>query len=434
MGFLRLRYGRYVQAIANIMSAPQSQPFTTTSPASLASLATGRQKELFHVDIQAFHQELRERIAGRRILIIGGAGSIGKATAHALIPFSPRALHIVDQNENTLVELIRDFRSCFSSGELPELHALPLNFGSPIMQRYLYEQPSFDYVLNFAALKHVRSEKDAYSILQMLDTNVLKPINLLKWVIARGGTERYFSVSTDKAANPVNLMGASKRLMEHVIFSPELSNNSSIHVSSARFANVAFSDGSLLHGWLNRLANSQPVAVPRDTRRYFVSLIEAGQICLLAAFLAPDRHVLAPKLSPASDLVDLAGVATKVLQHFGFEPEFFDDEAKARHAASLPRNGFYPLLLTPLDTSGEKPFEEFVAADEKAVDIGMLNLIGIPYKAAPPDLLRRLVLHLEMLGSRWDARVDKDALVQQIAAVLPEFNHVSSSKTLDQRL
>jgi FlaA1/EpsC-like NDP-sugar epimerase len=240
---------------------------TTTRINDLARLATGREKELFTEDIDRFRTELTQRIGGSRILVIGGAGSIGAATVRSLVPFGARSLHVVDQNENTLVELVRDLRSRFDASKLPDFRTLPLNFGSPIMERFLMEEEPYDFVLNFAALKHVRSEKDCCSILQMLDTNVVKPAYLLKWLVNRGGLRGYFCVSTDKAANPVNLMGASKRLMEHVIFSGEVAECRDVKITSARFANVAFSDGSLLQGWLMRLSQGQPLAVPRDTRR-----------------------------------------------------------------------------------------------------------------------------------------------------------------------
>ena len=401
----------------------------------LAALATGRKTELFSEDVGRFRSRLKAEIEGRRVLIIGGAGSIGAATARALVPFGPAALHVVDQNENGLAELVRDFRSRFAADELPDLRTLPLNFGGPIMERFLQDEEPYDYVLNFAALKHVRSEKDCYSILQMLDTNVLKPVRLLKWLANRGGVRRYFCVSTDKAANPVNLMGASKRLMEHVIFSEEVIDHQTVKVTSARFANVAFSDGSLLQGWLMRLAKGQPLAVPRDTRRYFVSLEEAGQICLLAAFLPPHRHLLVPRLDAERDLVPLQELAVKVLQQFGYAPRYFEDELSARRAAAeTAPNEYYPLLPTPLDTSGEKPFEEFIGAGEQTVDVEMQQLTGVPYTPARPGLLAAFVERIEAIVDSPGTSVRQEELVSAIQKVLPEFHHLSSPKALDQRL
>jgi FlaA1/EpsC-like NDP-sugar epimerase len=402
----------------------------------LSVLATGRKTSLFANDIQHFHSRLAEEIAGRRILVVGGAGSIGASTVRALIPFHPGCLHVVDHSENTLVELVRDLRSDFDSASLPDLRMLPLNFGSPIMERFLREEEPYDYVLNFAALKHVRSEKNCCSILQMLDTNVIKPLKLLQWLTERGGLRRYFCVSTDKAANPVNVMGASKRLMEHVIFSDEsVAGPQDVQVTSARFANVAFSDGSLLQGWLMRLDKGQPLAVPRDTRRYFVSLEEAGQICLLAAFLASDRQILVPRLDAGKDLILLSDLAEQVLQHFGYAPRLFEDEPPAkRFAAAREPDEYYPLLLTPLDTSGEKPFEEFVGVGEQTIDVGLEQLTAVPYVPARAGTLTAFLARLDgMIGSP-DKPVLKEELVAEIQKVLPAFHHASSLKALDQRM
>lgn len=402
----------------------------------LAALATGRNASLFAEDVRRFHSQLEAAIAGRRILVIGGAGSIGASTVRALVPFRPGCLHVVDHSENTLVEMVRDLRSDFDSSELPDLRTLPLNFGSPIMERFLREEEPYDCVLNFAALKHVRSEKNCYSILQMLDTNVVKPLKLLQWLTERGGLRRYFCVSTDKAANPVNVMGASKRLMEHVIFSGEtVARNQNFQVTSARFANVAFSDGSLLQGWLKRLEKSQPLAVPRDTRRYFVSLEEAGQICLLAAFLASDRQLLIPRLDAEKDLILLSDLAEQVLQHFGFAPQHFEDESQAKRAAAAREsNEYYPLLMTPLDTSGEKPFEEFVGNGEESLDVGLQQLMAVPYVPIRAGALTAFLARLDgMIGSP-NTAVLKEELVAAIQQLLPEFHHAASLKALDQRL
>jgi FlaA1/EpsC-like NDP-sugar epimerase len=404
-------------------------------PDELAFLATGRNQPLFSEDVARFRGLLSEQIAGVRVLVIGGAGSIGSATVKALIPFQPDCLHIVDQNENGLAELVRDVRSRFEAGQLPDFRTVPLNFGSPIMERFLAGEPPYDYILNFAALKHVRSEKDSYSILQMLDTNVLKPLHLLRWAMARGGLRGYFSVSTDKAANPVNVMGASKRLMEHAIFSFAPSGAGKLRVASARFANVAFSDGSLLQGWLMRLAKGQPVAVPRDTRRYFVSLEEAGQICLLAAFLAPDRHLLVPRLDAEKDMLLLSDLAIKVLVHYGYKAEFFEDEGQARQAAAARRDKErHPLLLTPLNTAGEKPYEEFVGVGEREVDVGMGHLAGVPYVAVPKEKLSALMENLESWINCPQKPVESPMLVEAVQSVLPEFHHLAGVAGLDQRL
>jgi FlaA1/EpsC-like NDP-sugar epimerase len=400
----------------------------------LAFLATGRKGSLFQEDLDASRDQIQEQVAGRRLLVIGGAGSIGSSTLRLLADFAPGCLHVVDQSENNLAELVRDLRS--RPGGLPvgDLLLLPLDYGSPHMGRFLRSQAPYDFVLNFAALKHVRSEKDVCSSLQMLDTNVLKTARLLRWLAERGGTRGFFSVSTDKAANPVNLMGASKRLMECVMFSGEAAEIP-FHVSSARFANVAFSDGSLLNGFLRRMEKGQPLAAPRDTRRFFVSMEEAGQICLLAAFRAPGQHTVIPRLQPDTDLHDLETIARNVIGHFGLAPRTYLDEEAAR--AGVPGDlaaKAYPLLLTPLDTSGEKAFEEFVGAGESSVELGFSQLAAIPYLPAPAGAVRSFLDRLQGLVDDPDRDLSKADIVAAVREVVPQFDHVETGKSLDNRM
>jgi FlaA1/EpsC-like NDP-sugar epimerase len=402
---------------------------------SLSHLATGRTESLFADDVESRREELSSRIRGSRVLIVGGAGSIGAATVAAVAAYRPRSLHVIDHNENTLVELVRTLRSDPAGLSVPDFRCLPIDFGSTIMQRMLREEAAYDYVLNFAALKHVRSEKDVCSLLQMLTTNLIKQTWLLRWLAEKKGLKRYFCVSTDKAANPVNLMGASKRAMEHVVFSGETSPSLTAETVSARFANVAFSDGSLLDGFLRRLQKGQPLAVPRETRRYFISLVEAGQICLLAAFCAPHRHTVVPRLDPASDLHDLQSVAEAVLRRAGFQPAIYGDESEARTRVPADLEaGRYPLLLAPLDTSGEKPYEEFLGENETAVEIGMRQLLAIHYLPAPRGTVATLIAELERYVANADVPVDKATIVARLAAAVPQFHHVETGKTLDHRM
>jgi nucleoside-diphosphate-sugar epimerase len=402
---------------------------------ALGGVVTRRGRSLFEGDMLARRAELEAGVAGRRVLVIGGAGSIGSATIRELAPLRPAALHVVDQNENGLAELVRNLRSRPEPLDIPDLRTLPLDFGSAIMERFIAGEPRYDLVLNFAAIKHVRSEKDLPSLLQMLDTNVVKAARLLGWLARRGGADRYFCVSTDKAANPVNLMGATKRLMEHVTFGGGALHGFEGTATSARFANVAFSNGSLLESFLRRLALGQPLAVPRDTRRFFVSLEEAGQICSLAAVCAPDRHLLIPRLNAAEDLQLLDDVAGRVLAAHDLRPAWYDDEAAARAAVAAELSaGRYPVLLSPLDTAGEKEYEEFVGAGEVAVETGMAALLAVPWLPVPADRLEACIAAAETATLSASGSLDKEQVVQWVSSVVAELRHRDSARHLDQRM
>jgi FlaA1/EpsC-like NDP-sugar epimerase len=400
----------------------------------LASLASGRAVSFFSEDMRGSKNQLDAQIDGRRILVIGGAGSIGGAVVHKLAAGTPAALHIVDQNENNLAEIVRDLRSRANGLEIKDFRTYPLDYGSQPMRMILTDMPPYDVILNFAALKHVRSEKDIYSLLQMLDTNVAKQVRFMRWLKDTSFTGRYFCVSTDKAANPVSLLGASKRLMEHIIFSDKIVSGFKGQVTSARFANVAFSEGSLLHAFLNRLRKRQPLAVPKDTRRYFVSLDEAADICLLAAMLAQPNTIVVPRLNPEHDLQLLDGIAVKVLEYFGMEAVIYEEEEAARKAINSDlRHSQYPLLLTALNTSGEKPFEEFVGENERITDIGFKSIEGVSYIEPEAGTLEALFEEIEniLAGKTY---MDKDTTVGKIAKVIPEFHHIETGKNLDQRM
>lgn len=386
----------------------------------------------FSPDILRRREALLEAVAGRRVLVVGGGGTIGSATTMLLADLAPACLHVVDQSENYLAELVRDLRGRPGGLAVADFRTLPLDYGSPVMGRLLADEKPYDLVLNFAALKHVRSEKDVYSLLQMIDTNVVRHVRFRRWLNQSGHGRRYFAVSTDKAANPTSLMGASKRLMEDVVFAPDLAGGG--QQTTARFANVAFSNGSLLQGFLVRLAKMQPLAVPRDTRRYFVSQVESGEICLLAAALGRAGHVLFPRLDPVSELQLLEEVATRVLRLHGYEPEVFDDESRARECvAALAKRKRWPLLLTPLDTSGEKPYEEFVGQGEQVVDSGLETLSAVQH-VATGALDGEVIAMLEDAVGRVDGPVDKQAIVDAIQSVIPGFAHRETGKTLDDRL
>jgi FlaA1/EpsC-like NDP-sugar epimerase len=421
--------GRQSEAMA---PKPGDAPWLSRD--DLSRVATGRVEPLFDPDLRALDDELRARLDGERVLVIGGAGSIGSATVAELTRYDLSALHVVDQNENTLAELVRDLRGRQAGLAVRDFRTIPLDFGGAVMRGFLEDQAPYGLVLNFAAIKHVRSEKDSYSLLQMFDTNVLKARSLLEWLTERGGTRRYFCVSTDKAANPVNLMGASKRLMECVTLTPE-SLGAGFSATAARFANVAFSDGSLLDAWLRRLEKGQPLAVPRDTRRYFISRHEAGQLCLLAAVAGPAGQIMIPRMAPEENLRELTGIAAGVLSALGLEFAPYADETEARGAvASELARGRYPVLVSALDTMGEKSYEEFVGAGEQVVDLGWPNILGVSAPAADPGAIDRVLAWLRARSLGAEPRPSKREFVAAIGAAIPSLHHVDSERTLDDRL
>jgi FlaA1/EpsC-like NDP-sugar epimerase len=413
--------------------ANTARPFIAgTETAELTSIVTGRTDSLFASDLEASSDRVFAKVRDRRILVIGGGGSIGAATVRIILDYLPTALHVVDHNENYLAELVRELRG--RSAGIPDIdfRALPLDYGGPVMERLLTDSPPYDVVLNFAALKHVRSEKDIYSVLQMFDTNLVRHIRFKRWLADHRHGATYFAVSTDKAANPVSLMGASKRLMEDLIF--DVAAESCQSTTSARFANVAFSNGSLLQGFGYRLAKRQPLAVPRDTRRYFISHQEAANLCMLATCRIADGHIAVPRVDTRLQLQLLEDIACACLEYWGLRAERYLDETQARNDVErLVREGRWPLLLTPLDTGGEKPFEEFVGPGETATDCGLRNVSAlrhIPGMAGGRGLFDRIACWVEEPGRA----IAKTEFASAISEALPNFRHSESERNLDQRL
>lgn len=404
-----------------------------------------REKSYFAKDLEDYLQDLKSEIKGSRCLFIGASGSIGSNTLKTTLAFEPAAVYVIDHNENGLAELVRDLRSQNVVQIPTEFVTLPFDYGSPIFYDWFQNQErSFDFVLNFAALKHVRSEKDPYSILAMLDTNVLKLARLHALLNDTPSIKRLFSVSTDKAANPSSMMGATKRLMEHALFLSSAEIGGAFVTSSARFANVALSNGSLLQSWQYRLRAHQPLACPKGCRRYFVSLLESGHLCTLASFAATRNQIFLPDMVPEEHLVMLEDVAQDFLSAHGYESVFLDTEAEAKgRLAELVAQKKYPVLLTPLNTSGEKPYEEFVADGESLLAVGMNHLKAVDYlRPNEPDAFWAL---LEVLQARLSfqpagaVRCDPlqiDALRQLIATVEPAFlrTHRQSRELLDERM
>lgn len=398
-----------------------------------------RAASLFAEDIRAVSQELSERIAGRRFLFIGAAGSIGLSTLRTIARFGPAAVHVVDHNENGIAEVARTLRSSSESFDVGDFLLQPFDYGGRPFKGWIKAQTApYDYVLNFAALKHVRSERDPYSILAMLETNVLKLHHLPEALSSLPAPKRVFCVSTDKAANPSSMMGATKRLMEHALFGANRSWSADTAITSARFANVALSNGSLLQSWRNRIEQRQPMACPKDCRRYFVTLTEAGQLCTLAALLGQPDTIAVPKLDPEENLVLLQSVSETFLSGLGLEPHFVEDEEEARHGVEhAAAQGKWPVLLTSLDTAGEKPYEEFVAEGETVESTSIAALDQVQYlPLEDPDSFDRLVVRIEALLSDVDEVVTLDRIKDEICLVEEAFrsSHIASQKSLDQRI
>lgn len=339
----------------------------------LEALATGRTHSFLQEDWDAHFQSLKSLLFNARVLIIGGAGSIGASFTTLLCGFSLKALHIQDISENGLVEVIRTIRGSPDTAAIPEIRTFAFDYGSPFLISFLQEG-KYDFIFHFAAVKHVRSEKDPYSLAHLIETNIFKAQNLVK-ALSSCSPQNFFAISTDKAANPTSLMGASKRFMELLLFTLP----TSLQVTSTRFANVAFSQGSLLEGWLYRLQKQQPVPVPQATKRYFISHQEAAQICLLTACIAPSHHVTIPAFQKQQAVL-LEEIAEKYIRFSGFEPVWFEEEEDAKKTgAHLILQGKWPLLRTPLDTAGEKTCEEFVSKDERPASLRDLSFLqGIP--------------------------------------------------------
>ena len=395
----------------------------------IAKYVVKRPKSMFLKDIENNHETLNSKIGGKKILVIGGAGSIGSSYIKAILPFKPKTLVVVDINENALAELTRDIRSTRGLYVPDDFVPYPMDFASPTFEKMFRKRGGFDVVANFSAHKHVRSEKDIFSVEALLQNNVLHAKILLD-LLEEFPPEEYFCVSTDKAANPVNIMGASKRIMEDVIFS----YSDKFPVKTARFANVAFSNGSLPAGFLARISKLQPLSAPSDVRRYFVSPEESGQICMLACLLGKNREIFFPKLEDAQ-MMTFDTIARELLKEQGFEVLECETDEEAIDKAEQLKNGSkkYPVHFSESNTSGEKPFEEFYTDTEK-VDMNRLNALGIIVDKEISDRDRIEKLFSELKEEFEKEETTKNKIVQIIKDYLPNFEHIETGKSLDSKM
>jgi FlaA1/EpsC-like NDP-sugar epimerase len=394
---------------------------------SLLSLI-GREKELFALDINSCEPRLSQVVSSSTFLVIGGAGSIGQAVTKEIFKRNPKKLHVVDISENNMVELVRDIRSSYGYIE-GDFKTFALDVGSVEYDAFIQADGKYDYVLNLSALKHVRSEKDPYTLMRMIDVNVLNIEKTLLQSIAHR-TKKYFCVSTDKAANPVNMMGASKRIMEMFLMRRSLE----INISTARFANVAFSDGSLLHGFNQRIQKQQPIVAPKDIKRYFVTPKESGELCLMSCIFGENRDIFFPKLSESLHLISFTEIAIKYLEQLGYEPYLCSSEDEARLLAeTLPAQAKWPCFFTDSDTTGEKDFEEFFTENE-TLDMSKFNNIGV-IKNKPlfnNELLDEFVQYIDVmkLSKSWA----KEQIVGLFFKMIPAFEHKETGKYLDGKM
>jgi FlaA1/EpsC-like NDP-sugar epimerase len=388
----------------------------------------GRTAPLFEEDITSKSKQIEDRVSSSSFLVLGGAGSIGQAVVKEIFKRNPIKLHVVDISENNLAELVRDIRSSFGYIK-GDFQTFALDIGSSTYDSFIDNDGEFDYVLNLSALKHVRSEKDPFTLMRMIEVNILNTIKTINQAIQKG-SKKYFCVSTDKAANPVNMMGASKRIMEKFI----LRESQKIDISTARFANVAFSDGSLLHSFKQRIDKQQPIVAPTDVKRYFVTPEESGQLCLMSCLFGETRDIFFPKLSEELDLITFSSIAKKFLNHQGYEVHYCNSEKEAREAVSESiAHKKWPCFFTVSDTTGEKSFEEFYMPNEH-LNLNTFEKLGIVKSktAYDEDKLNHFLSTIETLqkNNSWT----KEEIVLLFFEMLPELDYEDKGKYLDSKM
>lgn len=390
----------------------------------------GRDSELFSSDIVSHEDALKIIIQKSRFLIIGGAGTIGQSVTREIFKRDPKILHVVDISENNMVELVRDLRSTEGYGS-GEFKTFAIDCGSLEFEALVNDQGPYDFVFNLSALKHVRSEKDPFTLMRMIIVNVFNTLKTLR-MSREMGAKKYFCVSTDKAANPVNMMGASKRIMEMFLMRESLTQD----ISMARFANVAFSDGSLLHGFNQRFLKRQPFSAPNDVRRYFVTQQESGELCLLSGLLGENRDIFFPKLSEKLHLITFSEIAKSYLKERGYKPYECQSEKEARdRAEELIAKKCWPCYFFTSDTTGEKDFEEFFT-DKEDLDMNRFETVGVIKNQLIFDeaKLDEFMIGIDFLREKgtWT----KEDIIRLYFGILPEFSHThkETGKYLDQRM
>lgn len=388
----------------------------------------GRKIKLLDNDIERNEFELCQIIKNSSFLVIGAAGTIGQAVVKEIFKRNPLKLHVVDISENNMVELVRDLRS--SHGYIEgDFQTFSLDIGSVEYDAFMDLDGNFDYVLNLSALKHVRSEKDPFTLMRMIDVNIFNTEKTIKQSIEKG-TKKYFCVSTDKAANPVNMMGASKRIMEMYL----IKHSEKINISTARFANVAFSDGSLLHSFNQRILKKQPIVAPNDIKRYFVTPQEAGELCLMSCLFGENRDIFFPKLNENLHLISFAEIAVKYLEYLGFEPFLCNSEEESRELMNnLPHQKKWPCLFNSTDTTGEKDFEEFYT-EKESLDLTRFENIGIIKNKFIYEEGKINLFSTSIQKMKEDKKWNKEQILKLFHQMIPDFAHKETGKYLDSKM
>lgn len=390
---------------------------------------TNRPVSMFQTDIERYRDQLTQEIHNKRVLVIGGAGTIGSSFIRSILPFEPSQLTVVDINENGLTELTRDIRSTDGMFVPDDFVTYPLSYADPIFEKIFRRNNGFDIVANFSAHKHVRSEKDQFSVEALIENNVIKARKLLD-LLSEVPPKHFFCVSTDKAANPVNVMGGSKKIMEDMI----MSYSDKLKVCTARFANVAFSNGSLMAGWVDRLMRNQPLVAPNDVRRYFVSPDESGQICMLACILGKNREIFFPKLGEEK-MMKFSTICDSFVHELGYTPKYCNTDQEAKTFASTlgKDTNEYPVVYFKSDTSGEKDFEEFFVHGE-SIDTKRFDSLGVIDNVSMKSQDNLDLFFTEIQNLFVQPNFTKAQVIEVMKRFIPNFDHIETGKSLDQKM